>query len=189
MRKCRLQQPQSAPRLTGGGYRTAAVLAGLRQRQCARIEAPGSSAIRRSAPAHAPQSGAWAKRKHGSSLRHQPLRAGSADPVSANSASTQLISWARNRDKHPLRTEHPCLTQTCYGPARRPLGARRKSTWLVHKAEWPGNRVLALHLHGGNGNKRRSRRPRSMRECGDRSSRLDFGALPQATPKGIDTGG
>lgn len=98
-------------------------------------------------------------------------------------------SRARNRAKYPLRTEHPCLAQTCYGPARRPIGARRQSARLVHKADWPGNRVLALQLHGGNGNKCRSRRPQSMRGCGDRSCLLDFGALPQATPKGIDTRG
>ena len=114
---------------------------------------------------------------------------GPADPLSAKSTSAQVPSWARYRMQHPLRTGSPNLVQTRYGPARRRDGARRQSARLVHKAEWPGNRVLALHLHGGNGNKRRSRRPRSMRECGDRSSRLDFGALPQATPKGIDIGG
>jgi len=56
--------------------------------------------------------------------------------------SAQITSWARHLSQHPLRTWHPCLTQTCYGPARRPLGARRQSARLVLKAEWPGHRVL-----------------------------------------------
>ena len=55
--------------------------------------------------------------------------------------------------EYPLRAGHPRLTQSCDGPAKRRKGARRQSARLVHKAEWPGNQVLALQLHRGNENK------------------------------------
>ena len=190
MRKCRLQTPGPADgrtqRLAIGGYRTAAVLAGLRQRRCAWYKAPGSFSTGRSALAHTPQSGAWAKRKYGSSLRHQPLGAGAGrstigqidiGPSTFLGAIPDATSPANRKSEpgpDPLR------------PRKAPDGARRQSARLVHKADWPGNRVLALQLHGGNENKRQEFGPIARSGSGFGKKPSDIGTLPQAGAKGID---
>ena len=111
---------------------------------------------------------------------------GPADPLSAKSTSAQVPSWARYRMQHPLRTGSPNLVQTRYGPARRQDGARRQSARLVHKADWPGNQVLALQLHGGNENKRQEFGPIARSGSGSGKKPSDIGTLPQAGAKGID---
>ena len=78
--------------------------------------------------------------------------------------------------------------QTCYGPARRPIGARRQSARLVHKAEWPGRQVLAPHLHGGNRNKYGLAGKPERVVPGFSGTRFT-NALPQAHAKGIVSGG
>ena len=166
MRKCRLQTPGPADGRTQwlaiGGYRTAAVLAGLRQRRCAWYEAPGSFSTGRSAPAHTPQSGAWAKRKYGSSLRHQPLGAGAGrstigqidiGPSTFLGAISDATSPANRKSEpgpDPLRPRKaPGWRAAAVGAAGAQGGLARRSSastaiaWRQRK-QAPGN-LAALH--------------------------------------------
>ena len=89
----------------------------------------------------------------------------------------------------PRRPDRSILAHTCYGPAWRPVGARRQTARLVLEAEWPGHCVLALQLQDGNENKWLG--AEAMR-CGPNvppEFSGQFGALPQVRAKGIPRSG